>query len=201
MQPTIRAYRPGDLDAIYDICVRTAASGGDARGRYSSDRLPGDVWAVPYVIREPEHAHVLDDGTGTAVGYILGTADTSAFVEWYRAEWLPSTIDRFPADDPRDAALLAAHRNPDRMLRPEFADYPAHLHIDLLPDWQGRGMGRGLMRAFLDGLRAAGVARVHLGMAADNDGAYAFYRRLGFHDLRVPVTGARFVGRDTSPLT
>ncbi|MBO3737125.1 GNAT family N-acetyltransferase [Actinoplanes flavus] len=196
----IRAYRPSDLDAIYDICVRTAASGGDARGRHSSDRLLGDVWAVPYVIREPEHAHVLDDGTGTAVGYILGTADTPAFVEWYRTEWLPATVDRFAPDDPRDAALLAVHRDPDRMLRPEFTPYPAHLHIDLLPEWQGRGMGRGLMSAFLEGLRAAGVPGVHLGMAAENHGAYAFYRRLGFQDLAMADPGARFVARDTSPL-
>ncbi|MBB4749566.1 ribosomal protein S18 acetylase RimI-like enzyme [Actinoplanes lobatus] len=200
MHPMIRAYRPSDLDAIYDICVRTAASGGDARGRHSSDRLLGDVWAVPYVIREPEHAHVLDDGTGAAVGYILGTADTPAFVEWYRSEWLPATVDRFAADDPRDTGLLAVHRDPDRMLRPEFAPYPAHLHIDLLPEWQGRGMGRGLMAAFLDGLRAAGVTGVHLGMAAENHGAYAFYRRLGFEDLEISDPGARFVARDTSPL-
>ncbi|GAA4962543.1 GNAT family N-acetyltransferase [Actinoplanes utahensis] len=196
MQPIIRAYRPGDLDAIYDICVRTAASGGDARGRHSSDRLLGDVWAAPYVTREPEHAHVLDDGTGRAVGYILGTADTPAFVDWYRSTWLPATIDRFVDDE----ELAALHRNPERMIRPEFADYPAHLHIDLLPDWQGKGQGKGLMRAFLDGLRAAGVLRVHLGMAAENHGAYAFYRRLGFHDLEVADAGARFVGRDTSPL-
>lgn len=201
MQPTIRAYRPSDLDAIYDICVRTAASGGDARGRHSSDRLLGDVWAVPYVIREPEHAHVLDDGTGAPVGYVLGTADTAAFVEWYRSEWLPATADRFAGDDPRDSDLAAMHRRPERMFLPELAGYPAHLHIDLLPEWQGRGQGKALMAAFLAGLRAAGVERVHLGMAAENDGAYAFYRRLGFHDLEVPATGARFVGRDTSPLT
>lgn len=200
MEPTIRAYRPADLDAIYDICVRTAAAGGDARGRHSSDRLLGDVWAVPYVIREPEHAHVLDDGTGQAVGYVLGTADTPAFVGWLRDEWIPRVGERFAAGDPRDRELAAVFRSPERMLRPEFADYPAHLHIDLLPEWQGRGRGRALMGAFLDGLRAAGVPRVHLGMAAGNEGAYAFYRRLGFHDLEVPDSGARFVGRDTGPL-
>ncbi|WP_430791526.1 GNAT family N-acetyltransferase [Actinoplanes sp. G11-F43] len=200
MQPIIRSYQPGDLDAIYDICVRTGAAGGDARGVHSSDRMLGDVWAVPYVVREPEHAHVLDDGTGAAVGYVLGTADTAAFVGWLRAEWIPSVAGRFAGDDPRDRDLKAVLFSPEKMLRPEFAGYPAHLHIDLLPEWQGRGQGRALMAAFLAGLRAAGVPGVHLGMAASNEGAYAFYRRLGFHDLTVPDSGARFVGRDTSPL-
>jgi ribosomal protein S18 acetylase RimI-like enzyme len=196
----IRAYRSSDLEAVYDICVRTGDAGQDARGKYSSDRLLGDIWAAPYVILEPEHAHVLDDGTGRAVGYIIGTADTAKFVERYRAEWLPATADRLADGDPRDEIMLDLHRHPERMLRPELADYPAHLHIDLMPEWQGRGQGRGLMAAFLDGLRAAGVPRVHLGMAPSNTGAYTFYRRLGFRDLPVEDDGALYLGRDTSPL-
>ncbi|MEV6300853.1 GNAT family N-acetyltransferase [Actinoplanes sp. NPDC051861] len=200
MQPIIRHYRPSDLDAVYDICVRTGASGGDARGNHSSDRMLGDIWAVPYVTAEPSHAHVVDDGDGNAVGYILGTADTAAFVKWYRSEWLPATESRYPPGDPRDEVMLDLHHHPERMLLPELVDYPAHLHIDLLPEWQGRGLGKGLMAAFLEGLRAVGVSRVHLGMAPENSGAYAFYRRLGFWDISVPDAGALYLGRDTGPL-
>ncbi|AEV82756.1 GCN5 family acetyltransferase [Actinoplanes sp. SE50] len=201
MSATIRAYRSSDLDAIYDICVRTGDAGRDARGKHSSDRLLGDIWAAPYVILEPEHAHVLDDGTGRAVGYIIGTADTEKFVRRYRDEWLPATADRLTGGDPRDELMLSLHRRPERMLHPALAAYPAHLHIDLLPEWQGRGQGRGLMAAFLAGLRAAGVSRVHLGMSPENQGAYAFYHRLGFRDLPVDDDpGALYLGRNTGPL-
>ncbi|BCJ45543.1 acetyltransferase [Actinoplanes ianthinogenes] len=200
MSATIRAYRASDLDAIYDICVRTGDAGRDARGKYSSDRLLGDIWAAPYVILEPEHAHVLDDGTGRPAGYIIGTADTAKFVARYRAEWLPATADRLVDGDPRDEIMLELHRNPERMLHPELADHPAHLHIDLLPEWQGRGQGRALMAAFLAGLRAAGVPRVHLGMSPQNPGAYAFYHRLGFYDLPIDDPGALYLGRDTGPV-
>ena len=194
----IRAYQPADLDAVYDICVRTADGGRDARGRYSSDRLVGDIFAAPYVTREPELAHVVDDGTGTAVGYILGTADTAAFVRWYRAEWLPArTYPDPPA--PQDAGMVALHRRPERMLVPELAGYPAHLHIDLLPGWQGKGLGRELMAAFLGSLAAAGVPKVHLGVASTNVAARAFYQRMGFHEIRVPGGGgAVYLGRETS---
>ncbi len=72
------------------------------------------------------------------------------------------------------------------MLVPEVAAYPAHLHIDLLPDWQGRGHGRALMRTFLDALRARGVPAVHLSMVTGNTAARAFYDRLGFHEIDVP---------------
>lgn len=201
MQPTIRSYRPTDLDAVYDICVRTADSGGDARGTTVDDRLPGDIFAAPYVTFEPEHAYVIDDGD-RAVGYILGTADTVRFARRYREEWLPATAGRYPepADPPvsRTDFWLSLHLNPERMIVPELAEYPAHLHIDLLPEWQGKGLGRGLMTEFLAGLRKAGVAKVHLGMAPDNVSARAFYDRLGFTPIPVPDSGAVYLGRDTN---
>jgi GNAT superfamily N-acetyltransferase len=197
VQPIIRAYRPGDLDAVYDICVRTAASGGDARGKYSSDRLVGDIFAAPYVTLEPELAHVVDDGAGHTVGYVLGTADTARFVRRYRAEWIPAVEGRY-GDDPRDRGMLALHHEPERMIVPELAAYPAHLHIDLLPAWQGKGFGRGLITAFLGGLRAASVARVHLGMEPANTAARAFYDRLGFTEIPVPgEENVVYLGRET----
>ncbi|MFI5933515.1 GNAT family N-acetyltransferase [Actinoplanes sp. NPDC051494] len=197
MQPVIRAYQPSDLEALYEICVRTGDAGGDARGKFLTDRLLGDIFAVPYATLEPEHAHVLDDGSGAAVGYVLGTADTAVFARRYRDEWLPAVADRYPADS--DDSMLFLHHHPERMVVPELAGYPAHLHIDLLPEWQGRGFGRGLIAAFLAGLRRAGVARVHLGMAPGNTAARAFYNRLGFHELTVPDAGnVVYLGRETS---
>ncbi|MFI6926811.1 GNAT family N-acetyltransferase [Nonomuraea spiralis] len=203
--PFVRPYRPADLAAVYDICVRTADAGGDARGHYASDLLMGDIFAVPYVTLEPEHAHVVDDGAGQAVGYVLGTADTEAFVRRYREEWIPMSAARcpLPADPPvtADDLMLTLHHRPERMLLPELAGHPAHLHIDLLPGWQGKGWGRRLMSSFVDGLRAAGVARLHLGMVSTNVSARAFYDRLGFAELAVAVAGpVTYLGRDTSPL-
>lgn len=203
MQPTLRQYRPADLDAIYDICVRTADGGADARGMYADDRLMGDIFAVPYVTLEPQHAHVLDDGTGRAVGYILGTADTAAFAKRYRAEWIPAIAGRYPepADPPvtNTDSMLRLHFHPERMIVPALADYPAHLHIDLLPEWQGKGFGRGLTDAFLAGVRAAGAERVHLGMVPTNTAALAFYRRLGFAEIPLGDPTVLYLGRTTEP--
>ncbi|NJP97213.1 GNAT family N-acetyltransferase [Nonomuraea sp. FMUSA5-5] len=202
ISPYVRSYQPRDLEAVYDICVRTADAGGDARGMYASDRLMGDLFAAPYVILEPEHAHVVDDGEGNAVGYIVGTADTERFVRRYREEWIPRAGLPLPADPPvtPDDHMLALHYRPERMILPELAGHPAHLHIDLLPDWQGKGWGRRLMGAFVDGLRAAGVTGLHLSMLTSNVAARAFYDRLGFEELAVPGGGVvTYLVRDTSP--
>lgn len=200
VSPKIRGYRPTDLEALYDICVRTADAGGDARGHFSDDRLVGDVFAAPYVTLEPEVARILDDGSGQAVGYIVGTVDTEQFVRRYREEWIPAIADRYADDqDERDKGLLATHHRPERMLVPELADYPAHLHIDLLAEWQGRGQGRALMTSFLTGLHTAGVPKVHLSMSPANRSARAFYERLGFAEIPVPAEqNVLFLGRPTA---
>jgi ribosomal protein S18 acetylase RimI-like enzyme len=198
VEPIIRGYRPSDLDAVYDICIRTADAGDDLRGRFSDDRLVGDVYVGPYVTLEPEVARILDDGTGRPVGYIVGTANTPEFVRRYEAEWLPSLGGRYDHDDDqRDQTLLEQLRHPRRMLMPELEPYPAHLHIDLLPEARGHGEGRALMTSFLRGLHAAGVQRVHLSMAPSNTGARAFYDRLGFTEIPLPPGRGVHLGRET----
>ncbi|BCJ46669.1 acetyltransferase [Actinoplanes ianthinogenes] len=198
--PEIRPYRPADLAAVYDICVRTADAGEDARGHYFTDDLMGDLFAGPYVHLEPELAFVLDDG-GDAVGYVVGTADTPRFVKRYRDEWIPLIGDKYaePPPPPRTAEqdMVALHFWPERMIVPELADWPAHLHIDLLPPYQGRGFGRQLIAAFGRAAAAAGAPRVHLGMLTANVRARGFYDRLGFTVLPVPDPGPlTYLGKD-----
>jgi ribosomal protein S18 acetylase RimI-like enzyme len=181
----IRPYRRADRAAVYDICVRTADAGGDARGRWSTDDLMPDLFAGPYVDLEPELAFVLDDGD-RAVGYVIGTADTAAFAGRLRTEWLPRMTARYPEPDPPrtpEDAMVALLYRPERMLRPELADYPAHLHIDLLPGFQGAGHGRALIDTFRAAAARAGAPAVHVGVVPDNRRALGFYARVGFTEI------------------
>lgn len=205
MTATIRPYRPSDLPALYDICLRTGAAGGDASGDYPErDRdLLGTLFAAPYAVLEPELTFVVDDGQGQAVGYVLGTGDTAGFVERFRDEWLPTVADRWPAPQGEPATpsevMAGLLHVPDRMIVPALAGYPAHLHIDVLPGHQGQGNGRALMNAFLGALADRAVPAVHLGMLTANTSARAFYDRLGFHEIDVPDAGElTYLGRATS---
>lgn len=198
---TVRPYREDDLAAVYSVCVRTGAAGGDARGRHADDDLLGDVWAGPYVHLCPELTFVLDDGA-RAVGYVVGTADTAAFVRDYRRAWLPRVSARRPAppSPPRtpDERVLALLHDPERMLVPELAGHPAHLHVDVLPSHQGAGHGRALVETFLAAAARAGAPAVHLGVAPENTRARAVYDRLGFTRLPVADEGALYLGRSTT---
>ncbi|WP_338900076.1 GNAT family N-acetyltransferase [Streptomyces sp. TG1A-60] len=203
--PAVRPYRPEDHEALHDICVRTAHNGGDSRPAYRNPEIFPATFATPYAHLEPELVFVLDDGRGQAVGYILGTADTPAFAAAFRDRWLPLVADRFPAPigppvTPDEAIIQLLH-HPERMVLPELAAYPAHLHIDLLPAWQGQGHGRALMQTFLRALHTRSVPAVHLSMVTTNTPARAFYDRLAFHEIEVPNPGpVTYLGRTTQQL-
>jgi ribosomal protein S18 acetylase RimI-like enzyme len=190
--PWIRRYEERDLAAVYDVCVRTADGGGDARGKYRSDDLMPDLFAGPYVFLEPEFAFVLDDGQ-RAVGYVIGTADTAAFARAYRDRWIPRLAGRYPVPPSppvtADDQMLALHYRPERMLWPGLSSYPAHLHIDLLPPFQHAGYGRRLMETFFTAVARAGAAGVHVAVVAENVAALGFYDRLGFTRLSVDDPG------------
>ncbi|MFF9687876.1 GNAT family N-acetyltransferase [Streptomyces sp. NPDC014623] len=198
----VRPYRPADRKDLADVCVRTADNGGDSTHLCPDPGLMPALFAEPYAHLEPELVLVLDDGSGRAVGHVLGTADTRRFVDAFRTVWLPLVTDRFPeaegeAETPTETMTALLHR-PGRMILPEPDDHPAHLHIDLLPPWRRKGYGRELMNAFLDALHRKGVRAVHLSMLTANTPARAFCDRLGFRVVDVPVPGAlTCLGRST----
>lgn len=182
----VRAYQPGDLPSLYRICLQTGDSGGDATALYRDSELLGHYYVAPYARFEPDLCFVLEQA-GDVTGYIVGTRDSAAFAERCAQAWFPQLRARYPlpaADDRSpDAALIRLFYEapaPD----PVWTDYPAHLHIDLLPVAQGQGWGRVLVDTFLAQLRAAGVTGVHLGVATTNPRAATFYARLGFRELR-----------------
>jgi ribosomal protein S18 acetylase RimI-like enzyme len=192
LSATIRQYRDSDNAAVYDVCVRTAHAGRGVAGRYSSDDLVPDIVAGPYLFLEPRHAYVLDNGD-RAVGYIIGTASTPDFVAAYRDRWLPRVQDRYqPLPRPQmteELERLDTMFHPERLLRPELAAHPAHLHINLLSGYQGLGHGRELMSTFLASVAAAGAPSCHLSVRRENAGARRFYALLGWRPVEVADPG------------
>ncbi len=184
----LRKWLPGDDAALYEICLRTAASGDDGTALYGAHpEVVGDLYAVPYPAFDPDLTFVTTDDAGVC-GYVLGTADTSAFEKFLADEWFPAMRRKYREDASGYSAaarrLVSRFHNGPELTPPELLqDYPAHLHIDLLPRCQGSGNGRRLMEHFLAALRSRGCPGVHLGLGIRNGRAFGFYLRLGFTEL------------------
>jgi len=183
----IRPYTVADRAAVADICLRTADHGADATGVFEDDGLWADVFALPYVTRHPDLAFVVEDPAGHVVGYVIGTDDTDAFEDWFATRWWPTVAARHPLPETertrQDGTLIYAYGRRAGAEPYAALGYPAHLHIDLLPEAQGQGLGRRLIDTLLAELRRRGVRGLHLVASDRNAGALAFYDRLGLTRL------------------
>ncbi|AJY44638.1 GNAT family N-acetyltransferase [Martelella endophytica] len=180
-EPFIRRARPEDRQALFDICLKTADSGGDASALYSDPDYPGLVWAVPYLEFSPDFCFVVDVD-GTAMGYIVGTPDTAAFEQRLDEAWWPRLRRRYAecvVEKPLDGNVLSYITAPRYQPVDIARRYPAHLHINLLPPLQSGGWGRRLIATELEALTAAGARGVHLGVSRTNENAQGFYSYIG----------------------
>jgi ribosomal protein S18 acetylase RimI-like enzyme len=182
----IRPFQHGDEPALVDICLKTADAGADATGILDDDDLWAQIFVLPYVARHPELGFVVETDDGRVAGYIVGAPDTDAFEAWFHDEWWPQFAERWPLPDVersrQDGILIYAYgRRPGH--EPYAERYPAHLHIDLLPELQGQGWGRRLVDTLVLALQQRGVEGLHLVASSDNTGALAFYPRVGFEPI------------------
>ena len=180
----VRPFRAGDEAELADICLRTADAGVDATGVLTDDSIWAEIFVLPYVARHPNLAFVVEGDSGV-VGYAVAVPDTRAFEEWFRAEWWPARGARFarPGGNPREVEILGYADARGSGDDPYSETYPAHLHIDLLPELQGQGFGRALIDRVSAELRDVGVPGLHLVASAGNTAALGFYDRLGFARL------------------
>lgn len=190
--PFLRRFETRDRDDLYVVCLRTGDDGNDATGQYTVDTLLGEVYVGPYLAFEPDLAWVVDND-GVASGYVLCAPDTAAFEERCEQEWWPALRERYSlgafAEGTTDAEVVEIIHRPHRTEPGILTDFPAHLHIDLLPEVQGKGFGGELIEALLDELIVRGVAGVHLGVSTANVRAIGFYEHLGFRVLSHDAAG------------
>jgi ribosomal protein S18 acetylase RimI-like enzyme len=139
-----------------------------------------------YIEQEPENCFVLADAQDNAVGYILISENRQRYIADYARYYEPKLRAyryRYVLLKKLENALQKQH----------VAAYPAHLHIDILPPYQGKGYGRKLMDAAAAHLRKKQVEGVMLGVAAANKNGIRFYERCGFQKLR-QIPGTVFYG-------
>ena len=168
---TIRSYRPSDREALRMICMETADE-----SLKKSDRL---LNAVPVIYNdyftdcEPQHIFVAADENDEAVGYVICSADTKRFLKEMRRRYIPEAARRHPE------MLFVALAYVAAVLR-HGKNYPAHLHIDILPAYQHVGAGTALIDALRSHLHDCGVQTVYINSMTYDTPAYKFYKKYGF---------------------
>lgn len=196
----IRPYEARDRAQVRRICFDTGYMGEPIGWQWRDQESFADLFSSAYTDREPESCFVADAGD-RVVGYLLGARDAARLGDPV-APLVPHLVRRALLVRPGTAGVLwrsiadgAIEVARTRQLPAELHDprWPAELHINLLPEARGGGMGRRLVHTWFDLLRAEQIPGCHLGMWAENAGGRAFFESVGFvpHGPPQPMPGMR----------
>jgi ribosomal protein S18 acetylase RimI-like enzyme len=182
----IRSFKDSDLKSLYKICLLTGDSGKDATSIYEDPQLLGHFYAAPYAKLEPELTFILTLDHVPS-GYIIGALDSQKFYEKCEKSWFPNLRKKYKLPDESDSSpdaniIRLIHKG--HVPNPELSEYPSHLHIDLLPITQGKGLGRIMMNRFIEKLKELNSPALHLEVGKKNSGAIVFYKKMGFHIIK-----------------
>jgi len=186
MEIRIRNFREEDRNAIIKICLQTGYSGKDATEFFHHKDLLAYYYALPYLEYSPELCFVATK-EGQTVGYILGVKNSLTFSSWIEKYWFPTVREKFPLQincktpfEKRIVELIHSGYRPKK----EMLNFPAHLHIDILPIAQGKGVGKRLIEKFSESLKNFRVYAVHLEVGKRNLNAIEFYKKVGFKIIK-----------------
>ena len=201
---TIRRATPADQAAAYYVCLKTGDHGRDGEPFYRDDPdALGRIYVGPYIVFESELSLVVEDEQGVC-GYALAALDSQAFYARYEREWRPKLYEQFPppTGDPanwtRSQAVHHQYHHPEYFCPEPYAEYPSHMHIDLLERARGKHIGRRMMEQQMAKLRELGSSGAHLAVSVRNVPAFGFYDRLGFKELArtgTPTDGTVYLGK------
>ena len=171
---TIRPMRPEDLKDVEYVCRMTAGPGAQ-KDPVIGYRL-ARMFSTYYVRECYDTCFVVADESDKAVGYILCEPDYKRYKKIFRKVDVPE-IKKLHKKSGQQAWLFPipycffGHK------------YPAHLHIDILDEYQNQGLGSKLMEILFEELKKRKVKGIMLQANLSNEGAVRFYKRLGFKML------------------
>lgn len=163
----IKRYEDKYKDGVRKVCIETSSI-------KCSDEALLLLYCDYYIEEEKDNCFVAVDSEDNVIGYILSSINYKSFIKTYKSKYLKKlkSVDKFMAKGFKGEAIMS---------RVMGKDYPAHLHIDILPNWQRMGIGRMLIEELLNHLKNISVNGIYLSCGTTNENAKNFYKKIGFN--------------------
>ena len=179
---SIRKYEEKDRADMHFVCDNS--EGPEEVPNYLTGLFYHNTFCDYYIEHEPENCFVLED-KDKVVGYIICAENFDRFKKIFDSEYLPRS-DSY--GDDRYEWASTAYNVPERFKE----EYPAHFHINILPEYQRMGLGGKLIDTLCDHLAKKGVCGVCLTCGPRNKRAMGFYRKYNFTLLSIDYDDACF---------
>lgn len=161
----IRAYRKEDRKDVERICRVTDPNGFPPEYLYTL--------YLDYYIEDEGALALVADTDGKTAGYILCAPDYEVWKKRMREKYLPPADERTRLDGEESILFYSPYAH----------KYPAHMHIDIDPSFQRKGIGTALVDALSGILREKKIPGLMLGVDKANVKGVSFYRKYGFEKL------------------
>ncbi len=166
----IRPYENKDRDAVRYVCL---FSDGPEEMSENTQNFLLTTYCDYFIEKESENCFVATDQNDKAIGYIICTEDYDRFSKCFTNEYIPRI--------PEEEKTLHFYAETSAVLQGKHKKaYPAHFHIDILPEYQRMGIGSKLTDTLISHLKAKGIRGVMLTVSSENKKGIAFYEKYGF---------------------
>ena len=164
----IRSYKVDDRKEVQGICIATGP--GEAKEQKAFQDILLTVFCNYYIDQEAENCFVAAEEE-KVVGYVLCAEDSKAWAKTFQEKYVSNT---------EDSEIKAFSQGVMVSPLKYVEEYPAHLHIDILADYQRMGIGSRLMDTLISHLKSKEVPGVMFSVASDNEKGINFYNKYGF---------------------
>lgn len=179
----IRKFCNTDKSSVQNICIETAPA--SMKDSEEKRKILLARFCDYYIEMCSDTCFVCEEG-GVCIGYVICCPDAVKF----RKE--------FPKFTDRSGKLNLSQKfqclGDVFLYLPFKTKYPAHLHIDILPEFRRKGIGRRLINALTEELKNQGKCGVMLAVSSDNKNAQMFYGALGFKKI-FRMSGTYILGK------
>ncbi len=166
----IRKYNPADKKNVQDICLYC-----DGYEDFKADTINFllSTYCDYYTEQEPDNCFVAVNEKDEAVGYILCAENFDRFHKIFRNNYLTKIPEKDKTNRFYAEMSTVMHKKYKE-------DFPAHLHIDIMENYQRMGLGHKLMDALISHLKAKEIKGIMLTVNSLNPKGVAFYKKYGF---------------------
>lgn len=175
---TVRPYRQSDKENVRYVHLN---SDGPCKSTKRGINFGLAVYCDYYIEKEPDNCFVAVDENDRAIGYVICAENFDVFHKRFLNEYY-TRIQKW--EFKRRKSALKSIESQEKYK----AEYPAHLHIDILPEYQRMGLGHQLMDALCNNLREKGVNGVVLTVWHKNEKGRRFYEKYGFDLIETKET-------------
>ncbi len=171
--PKVRPYERSDIENVRDICLKTT----DMRIRTEVQRQALlNTYCNYYVECEPYNCFVAVDDDDKAVGYILCAENYGRYENKFFQKYIPAIK--------KSGKFKVIVAKASAFIHKRYAGYyPAHMHIDILPEYQRQGLGTQLVDALVAHLKEKKIRGLMLAVSGKNEKGMNFYQKYGFKKI------------------